>query len=152
MAHTIVLVTAMKSMGWLRGAIDASTYLFSLPGGTISVPVAPSPNLVLLRPLSVPIIKVIWETKTLTAGIALGLVIIFTVNYVRSPWRKLPPGPPRLPVLGNALQLMDKSWLLSKDCKERFGEFTDYTPRGMLSCVYGKLQERFYTLMGLDSP
>ena len=149
MAHTI-LATAM---GWLRGVLDASTYMPSLPSdGTISAIDAVVPNLILLRPLSVPLIKVIWETKTLTAGIALGLVIIFTVNYIRSPWRKLPPSPPGLPVLGNALLMRDKSWLFSKDCKERFGKFTDYTPRGMLSCVYGKLQERFYTLMGLDGP
>ena len=82
----------------------------------------------LLRPLSASglTIKVIWETNTLTAagGITLGLFIILAVGYTRSPWRKLPPSPPRLPILGNALQLRDKSWLLSKDCKERFGEYT----------------------------
>jgi hypothetical protein len=149
MAHTILA----SAMGWLRGALDASTYMPSLPSdGTISAIDAVVPDLMLLRPLRVPIIKAIWETKTLTAGIALGLVIIFTVNYIRSPWRKLPPSPPGLPVLGNALLLRDKSWLLSKDCKERFGEFTDYIPRGMLNCICGKLQERSYTLMGLDGP
>jgi hypothetical protein len=31
-----------------------------------------------------------------------------------------------LPILGISLQLRDKSWLLSKDCKDRFGEFADY--------------------------
>lgn len=79
-----------------------------------------------LRPLSAsgPTIKAIWETNTLTAGITLGLLIILAVGYTRSPWRKLPPSPPRLPILGNALQLRDKTWLLSKDCKERFSEYT----------------------------
>ena len=124
MAHTI-LATAM---GWLRGTLDASNYyVSSLPSdGTISAFGVIFPNFMPLRPLSLPIVKLIWETKTLTAGIVLGIVIIFTVNYIRSPWRKLPPSPPRLPVLGNALQLRNKSWLLSKDCKERFGEFLDY--------------------------
>lgn len=69
-------------------------------------------------------IKAIWEINTLTAGITLGLFIILVVGYTRSPWRKLPPSPPRLPILGNALQLRDKTWLLSKDCKERFSEYT----------------------------
>jgi hypothetical protein len=72
----------------------------------------------------------IWDNMTLTAGIVLGLVIIFAVGYTRSPWRKLPPSPRRLPILGNALQLMDKSWLLSKECKDRFGEFTDLYTQG----------------------
>ena len=123
MAHTI-LATAM---GRFRGVLDASTYVSSLPSdGTISAIGVIFPNFMPLRPLSLPIVKLIWETKTLTAGIVLGIVIIFTVNYIRSPWRKLPPSPPRLLVLGNALQLRNKSWLLSKDCKERFGEFLDY--------------------------
>ena len=60
-----------------------------------------------------------------TAGITLGLAIIMAIRYMTSPWRKVPPSPPRLPILGNVLQLRDKRWLLSKDCKERFGEFTD---------------------------
>jgi len=82
----------------------------------------------MLLPWSAYTVKAIWGNKTLMAGITLGLLIIFAINYTRSPWRKLPPSPRRLPILGNALQLRDKGWLLSKDCKERFGEFTDYIP------------------------
>jgi hypothetical protein len=147
MAH--ILATAMKSMGWLRAAADSSMYVSSLPGeGTISAMDGVTPNLLPLWPLGAPTIKAIWETRTLTAGIVLGLVIIFAVRYMRSPWRKLPPSPPRLPILGNALQLRDKSWLFSKDCKDRFGEFTDYLPRVVLRW---RLQERLCTLTGLDS-
>jgi hypothetical protein len=152
MAHNI-LATAIKSMGWLRRDIDASTYASSLASeGTVSAMDAPvARSLMLIQPLSASVIKAIWETKTLTAGIVLGLVVIFAVGYVRSPWRKLPPSPRRLPILGNALQLRDKSWLLSKDCKERFGELIDFMPSGMLMCA-AELQERLCTLMGLDSP
>ena len=69
--------------------------------------------------------KAIVETKTLMTCIALGLLVIFTINYSRSPWRKLPPGGPwRLPILGNVLQLRDKTWMFSRDYMERFGQFT----------------------------
>ena len=133
MVH-IILATAIKSMNWLLGTVDVSTSVSSQASGeTVSVMDAPvAPILMLLRPLSAPVIKAIWETKTLTsltAGIVLELVVIFAVGYVRSSWRKLPPSPRRLPILGNALQLRDKSWLLSKDCKERFGRLIDYIHR-----------------------
>jgi hypothetical protein len=59
---------------------------------------------------------------TLITFILLALLVIFIVSYARSPWRKLPRGPRRLPIIGNALQLLDMNWLTSKDCKDRFGE------------------------------
>jgi hypothetical protein len=88
-------------MAWFRGAIGASLCAF----------------LVLVR-------GTLWDSGTVMAGTLLGLLTIFVVHYIRSPWRKLPPSPRRLPILGNSLQLMDKKWLFSRDCKERFGEST----------------------------
>jgi hypothetical protein len=86
-------------MAWFRGAIGASVCAFLvLTGGTIR------------------------DSRTVAAGTLLGLLTIFVVHYIRSPWRKLPPSPRRLPILGNSLQLMDKKWLFSRDCKERFGK------------------------------
>ena len=95
-----------------------------LPSGTDSARNAHLLNRFLPRPLISLTVDSIWETKALGAGIVIGTIIIFIVNYIRSPWRKLPSGPRRLPALGNALQLRDKSWLLSKGCKEKFGTFT----------------------------
>ena len=73
-----------------------------------------------LRALTVSAVKM---PKSFTTGTLLGLLAIFVVYYARSPWRKLPPRPRGLPIIGNALQLMDKDWLISKDCKERFGTY-----------------------------
>jgi hypothetical protein len=60
------------------------------------------------------------QLLTLRIGIILGIAIILITQYVRSPWRKVPPGPQGLPILGNALQLKDKSWMFEKDCKQNF--------------------------------
>jgi hypothetical protein len=125
-AH-IILATVMKLMDWLREAADTSTYVitFLLPTKNYVMEADAMPSKpMLLQLLGAPTINTIAETKTL-ACIALGLLVIFTVSYSRSPWRKLPPGGPwRIPILGNVLQLRDKSWMLSKDLKERFGEST----------------------------
>jgi hypothetical protein len=101
----IILATVMKLIDWLHDseAVDALRYVVTF---------------------LLPTEKAIVEAKTLLTFIVLGLVVIFPVGYFRSPWRKLPPGVPwRLPILGNVLQLRNKTWLLSKDCKERFGDF-----------------------------
>ena len=54
-------------------------------------------------------------------GLIGALVVILVAQYVRSPWRKVPPGPKGLPILGNALQLQNKDWMFGRVYKRKFG-------------------------------
>ena len=54
-------------------------------------------------------------------GLVTTLIVILVARYIRSPWRKVPPGPKGLPILGHALRLSDKSWMFEKDVKRKFG-------------------------------
>jgi hypothetical protein len=135
----------MEYMGWLRRAVDTWTSLSSLPsegtGRTAKDAVATKP--LLLRLMSAPAIRVIWEpeTRVFTIGIVLGLMIILVVRYIRSPWRKLPPSPWRLPIIGHALHMRDSCWLQSKDCKERFGQSTRLYTQAYANVCLRKPQE-----------
>jgi hypothetical protein len=62
-------------------------------------------------------------SQLLTTHLALTatLVIILVAQYVRSPWRKVPPGPKGLPILGNAFELQNKGWMFESECKRKFG-------------------------------
>ncbi|KAI9454045.1 cytochrome P450 [Lactarius psammicola] len=145
-----------KCMGWpLVGAHEASTYapVPSPTEGNVLIkyrlapnyllPLASSNPLNLSTPLSLmkeTIIKSILEDRTLVMGILLALFIVFVVSYARSPWRKLPPSPRRTPIIGNVLQLLDKNWLFSKDCKVRFGEIMYLDAVGSPTIVLNSLK------------
>jgi len=86
-------------------------------------------------------------------GLILTLVIILVAQYARSPWRKIPPGPKGLPILGNALQFRDRRRMLEKDCKEKFRTFNSICYRLLeLSRFTRQIPEHIMTLRVLGKP
>ena len=123
MAYSI-LTTLVTYLLWFRHDLVAAAHALSVPAdGSQSSVDAGTSSFILSRLLRALTFKAFWEDRKFTAGTLLGLFAILLVNYARSPWRKLPPSPRGYPIIGNALQVMDASWLISKDCKERFGEY-----------------------------
>lgn len=134
-----ILTTLMKYVFWSHKGLDTA----HTDGETHDVDAVTS-NFVLSISLRVPTTKVIWDARTFIAGAFLGLVAIIVVRYARSPRRKLPPSPRGFPIIRNALQASDLIWLISKDCKERFGEDTVIYCGGVLSWSMGITGEVMY--------
>lgn len=69
-----------------------------------------------------PAINFIVENKGGVAAAVLGGIAYATVQYIRSPWRKLPPGPRGIPILGNIAELGDKQWFKFEELAKQYGE------------------------------
>ena len=87
------------------------------------------------------------QLLTPRVGVIISLVIILAVQYARSPWRKVPPGPSGLPVLGNVREFQDVSWLFGRDCKRRFGAFSSVSANAGLE-VYERHSRTHNVLEG----
>ncbi|KAI0265709.1 cytochrome P450 [Gloeopeniophorella convolvens] len=90
--------------------------------------------------------EIILENRTLSTGVLLALLVVFVVSYTRSPWQKLPPSPKRIPIIGNVRQLLDKKWLFSRECKERFCDIMYLDAVGKPVVVLNSLKSTFELL------
>ena len=66
------------------------------------------------------------ENPTFFFGFFACIVLLLIARYLRSPWRKLPPGPPGYPFVGNAFQLKDKQWLQFSNWRKIYGTVPAY--------------------------
>jgi hypothetical protein len=71
--------------------------------------------------LQSPILRLVQDHATFSIGAVLGLVVLALVRYFASPYRKLPPGPPGYPIIGNLLDMRDEQWLKFTEWRKKYG-------------------------------
>ncbi|KAI0066942.1 cytochrome P450 [Artomyces pyxidatus] len=76
------------------------------------------------------IASIVRQNHILVYGLAATIASVFAARYFTSPWRKLPPGPRGLPLLGNALSLREAQWLTFMEWKKKYGDVVYITALG----------------------
>jgi hypothetical protein len=74
-----------------------------------------------------PPLSLLWrrvqDHGTFLIGVVLGLIVLYAVRYLASPYRKLPPGPPGYPIIGNLLEMGGGQWLKYAEWHKKYGQF-----------------------------
>ncbi|KAF8505426.1 cytochrome P450 [Russula emetica] len=68
------------------------------------------------------ILQLVQYHATPLIGAVLGLIVLAVVRHLASPYRKLPPGPPGYPIIGNLLDMRGAPWFKFTDWRKKYGD------------------------------